>query len=141
MEYCNDDQNATYNYWSYSSFADIEDEIFHQVDQASLGLVTFDPALLHGDVNLDGIIDLGDVLYLVSYLYKNGSEPQMALVADVNRDETLDMGDMLYLISYLYKSGPAPLAAPSFSSKQSPKKASVVTRKLIKPFHLRGIEK
>ncbi|KPL00846.1 MAG: hypothetical protein AMJ91_02890, partial [candidate division Zixibacteria bacterium SM23_73_3] len=141
MEYCDDDQTATYNYWGYSLYPDIENEIFHQVDQASLGLVTFNPAILHGDVNLDGVIDLGDVLYLVSYLYKGGPDPQVYEVADVNRDGTIDMGDLLYLVSYLYKGGPVPLTVSLESPKPSIQKAPIGKPKLTKPIHLWSIEK
>jgi len=28
-----------------------------------------------GDANCDGIINVGDIVYLVSYLYKGGPEP------------------------------------------------------------------
>lgn len=61
-----------------------------------------------GDVNTDGIIDLGDILYLISYLYKGGPAPDPILSGDCNCDEIVDLGDVLYLISYLYKQGPPP---------------------------------
>ena len=61
-----------------------------------------------GDANGDGVIDLGDVLYLVSYLYKNGPAPDPWQAGDANCDGVLDLGDVLYLFNYLYKGGPAP---------------------------------
>jgi len=61
-----------------------------------------------GDANGDGVIDLGDVLYIVSYLYKGGPAPDPLEVADCNCDGTIDLGDLLYLVAYLYKGGPAP---------------------------------
>lgn len=61
-----------------------------------------------GDANRDQLIDLGDVLYLVSYLYKEGPVPLPTEAGDCNRDENVDLGDVLYLISYLYKGGPPP---------------------------------
>jgi hypothetical protein len=61
-----------------------------------------------GDLNLDGIIDLGDVLFLISYLYKGGLPPCPVDAADVNCDGIVELGDLLYLISYLYKGGFAP---------------------------------
>lgn len=62
-----------------------------------------------GDVTGDGIIDLGDLLFLISYLYKGGLAPDPLWIGDVNCDFVLDLGDVLYLISYLYKGGPAPI--------------------------------
>jgi len=62
-----------------------------------------------GDCNSDGIIDMGDVLYLINYLYKSGLEPiPMLSIGDCNGDGTLDIGDVLHLINYLYKGGPPP---------------------------------
>ncbi len=62
-----------------------------------------------GDVNADGVIDLGDVLYLINYLYKNGPAPDPLETGDANCDGVIDLGDLLYLINYLYKGGPPPL--------------------------------
>ena len=67
------------------------------------------PGYPFGDVNDDGVIDLGDVLYLINYLYKGGPEPlPLWIVGDVNCDILVDLGDLLYLINYLYKGGPEP---------------------------------
>jgi len=63
---------------------------------------------LPGDQNLDCIVDLGDVLYLIAYLYKNGPAPYPFVAGDVNCDGTIDLADVLYLIAYLYKNGPPP---------------------------------
>ena len=63
---------------------------------------------LRGDVNGDGIIDLGDVLYLISYLYKGGPAPDPFEAGDCDCNGIIDLGDLLLLINYLYKGGPAP---------------------------------
>jgi hypothetical protein len=61
-----------------------------------------------GDVNGDGIINIGDVVYLVSYLYKGGPAPDPEWVGDANSDGIVNIGDVVYLVSYLYKGGPPP---------------------------------
>jgi len=63
---------------------------------------------MRGDTNGDGTIDLGDVLYLVSYLYKDGLAPDPLLIGDVDCDGLIDLGDVLFLVNYLYKGGPLP---------------------------------
>ena len=61
-----------------------------------------------GDVNGDGIIDIEDLIYLISYLYKNGSAPVPLENGDANCDQTIDVGDVVYLINYLFKDGLEP---------------------------------
>ena len=63
---------------------------------------------LCGDCNRDGLVELGDVVHLISYLYKSGPAPVPLLAGDCNCDEEVQLGDVVYLISYLYKSGDAP---------------------------------
>jgi len=65
-------------------------------------------SFMRGDANRDGVVELGDVVYLITYLYKNGPAPVPLLAGDANCDGIVELGDVVYLISYLYKSGPAP---------------------------------
>jgi hypothetical protein len=62
-----------------------------------------------GDVNNDGIVNIGDVVYLVSYLYRGGPAPVPTLSeGDVNCDGIVNVGDIVFLVSYLYRGGPVP---------------------------------
>ncbi|MFH1202581.1 MAG: RHS repeat-associated core domain-containing protein [Candidatus Omnitrophota bacterium] len=61
-----------------------------------------------GDANADGKVDVGDVVYLVNYLFKNGPAPAPLESGDVNIDGKVDVGDVVYLINYLFKNGPSP---------------------------------
>ena len=64
---------------------------------------------LCGDPNEDGVTNVGDVVYLVSYLYKAGPSPQPTdCVGDANSDDIVNVGDIVYLVAYLYGGGPAP---------------------------------
>jgi len=61
-----------------------------------------------GDVTTDGQIDIGDVVLLVNYLFRQGPPPVPMELGDVNHDCAVDIGDVVYLINYLFRNGPAP---------------------------------
>ncbi len=61
-----------------------------------------------GDANQDAVIDVGDLVYIINYLYKSGPAPNPLELGDVNLDTIVDVGDVIYLVNYLYKSGSAP---------------------------------
>jgi len=54
------------------------------------------------------ILNLLDITFLISYLYKDGPAPEPVTAGDANCDTTVNILDITYLISYLYKGGPAP---------------------------------
>ena len=61
-----------------------------------------------GNVNGDLAVNILDVAYLLSYLYKGGAEPPLLISGDVNQSGGINILDVSYLISYLYKNGAAP---------------------------------
>jgi immune inhibitor A len=63
---------------------------------------------LPGDVNADKVVDVGDVVYLINYLFKGGPMPNPMAAGDVNRDCVVDVGDVVYMINYLFKHGDTP---------------------------------
>jgi hypothetical protein len=61
-----------------------------------------------GDVNSDGMIDIGDVVYLVNYLYQGGPAPSPLQCGDWDCDGVVNLGDVIYLVNYLYRGGDPP---------------------------------
>jgi hypothetical protein len=61
-----------------------------------------------GDANADGVVEVGDVVWIVNYLYKNGPPPDPMEAGDANCDQIIDVGDVVHLLNYLFRSGPAP---------------------------------
>jgi hypothetical protein len=64
--------------------------------------------VMHGDANGDQLIDVGDVVFLVNYLYKGDIPPAPWEAGDANCDGEVNLGDVVYLINYLYKGGDPP---------------------------------
>ena len=60
------------------------------------------------DPNGDGIIDIGDVVLLVNYLFGTGPAPDPLAAGDANCDGVVDIGDVVYLVNYLFIEGPPP---------------------------------
>jgi hypothetical protein len=88
---------------SCGSYPGYEDWIGAQAEAAT------QPVLyIRGDVNRDYLVNIGDVVFLVNYLYKEGPAPEVAESGDANSDAVTDVGDVVYLVNYLYKSGPPP---------------------------------
>jgi hypothetical protein len=61
-----------------------------------------------GDPNDDNTVDIGDIIYLINYLFIEGSPPVNPECADVNHDSEVDIADIIHLINYLFISGPEP---------------------------------
>jgi hypothetical protein len=67
-----------------------------------------DESYICGDANGDDKVNLLDVSYIISALYRGGPKPNPIQSADVNHDEKMNLLDVSYIINYLYRQGPAP---------------------------------
>jgi hypothetical protein len=119
-----DDANHTVTYLEYPHWCSIQDDtvrgtapdtVFSErltvtaMDYCKADTLSFlVRTYLYGDVTEDGIIDGGDVVYLINYLFKGGPPPEPLLSGDNTCDGNVDSGDVVYLINYLFKGGPAP---------------------------------
>ena len=62
-----------------------------------------------GDVQGDYVVNVGDIVHLVTYLYKSGPPPLCPEArGDVNNDGVINVGDVVYLVTFAYKNGPVP---------------------------------
>ncbi len=62
-----------------------------------------------GDVNGDGKIDIGDAVFVVTYVFRAGPAPDPLHMGDVNRDGACNIGDSVYLVAYIFRDGPGPV--------------------------------
>lgn len=67
-----------------------------------------EPAYVCGDANYDFTIDIGDAVYLISYIFNNGDSPPHPDCGDANCDGDTNLGDAVYLVNYIFNGGDAP---------------------------------
>ncbi|NIM97478.1 MAG: hypothetical protein GTO24_05155 [candidate division Zixibacteria bacterium] len=61
-----------------------------------------------GDLNVDGLVDSGDVVFLINFVLRGGPPPVPESAGDLNGDDLVEIEDVLYLIYYLFMGGPPP---------------------------------
>lgn len=64
---------------------------------------------LCGDTNGDVSVTLSDIVFLITYLFRFGAEPDPLYCGDANGDGNVTLSDIVYMIVYLFKSGAAPV--------------------------------
>lgn len=60
-----------------------------------------------GNADRDQVVGLGDVVYLINYLFSGGGEPWMYM-SDADGNCLVGLADVVYVIGYMFKGGPAP---------------------------------
>jgi len=90
---------GTYEYLVKAIYTDGSESVWSNIQRVTLVADGDEPLL--GDVNCDGMVDVGDVTTLIGYVLGNVTEPFDAVAADVNNDETVDVGDVTMLISMI----------------------------------------
>jgi len=71
-------------------------------------MMTVDGFRVCGDANGDNTIDIGDAVYLVDYVFREGSAPASFKSADTNLDGTVNIGDIVVIVGFIFRSGPPP---------------------------------
>lgn len=63
-----------------------------------------------GDITGDDMVDLSDLIALVSYLFQGGEPPHSMWAANVNGsiDHVVDLSDLTYMVNGLFLGGPQP---------------------------------
>lgn len=68
-----------------------------------------------GDANNDNKVNVGDAVYIISYVFRGGPAPVCLAEGNANGDFTpqgankINVGDAVYIISYVFRQGPAPI--------------------------------
>jgi len=61
-----------------------------------------------GDIDGSGKVDISDLVYLIDYIFSDGTPPLDMNAADVNGSCLVDISDITYLVEYLFMSGSIP---------------------------------
>jgi hypothetical protein len=64
--------------------------------------------LLCGNPNGDAGINVADAVYMINFIFKDGSPPDPWQLGDTNADGILDVGDAVFLIAAIFRGGPMP---------------------------------
>ena len=66
------------------------------------------------DSDVDELIDISDLVYLVDFIFTGGAEPACLDEANIEGDSggNIDISDLVYLVEFMFNSGPAPVACP-----------------------------
>ncbi|MDD4051042.1 MAG: dockerin type I repeat-containing protein [candidate division Zixibacteria bacterium] len=66
-----------------------------------------------GDANNDGKVNVGDGVYIITYVFRGGPAPICLAEGDANGDGKINVGDAVYIITYVFRGGPAPICGPT----------------------------
>jgi hypothetical protein len=71
----------------------------------------FGASYVCGDADGNGIVNISDAVYLISYIFGGGSAPDPYLSGDADCNQIVNISDAVYLIAYIFGGGPAPCAS------------------------------
>jgi hypothetical protein len=61
-----------------------------------------------GDANGDKELNVGDVVFLINYVFRDGPAPDPIEYGDANADGDANIGDAVYIINFIFRNGPSP---------------------------------
>jgi hypothetical protein len=61
-----------------------------------------------GDASGNGIVDIGDAVFLINFIWRDGAPPEPYVAGDANGDGFVNIGDVVQLIDYVFRDGPSP---------------------------------
>ncbi len=64
--------------------------------------------IICGDANADASVSIGDAVYLINFIFKDGLPPIPLESGDANCDNNVNIGDAIYLVNYVFRGGDAP---------------------------------
>jgi hypothetical protein len=82
------------------------------------GLTTVFPTLVAGDLEIapiaygdcfrDGLVNVSDCIYLITFIFGGGPAPNPLALGDVDCNAIVNVSDVVYLLEFVFENGPAP---------------------------------
>lgn len=66
------------------------------------------PTFIRGDASGDGQVDVSDAVFMLSYLFAGGPDPDCLDAADVDDNGLAEITDPVFLLAFLFTGGPQP---------------------------------
>jgi hypothetical protein len=64
--------------------------------------------LICGNPNGDNDVNVGDAVFMINYVFREGTAPDPWQLGDANCDGELNVGDIVFLIAAIFRDGPQP---------------------------------
>lgn len=99
--------DSLYEYWRYFAIIDTAQVIVQD------GSLTISGGYVCGNIDgdIEGAVDISDLIYLSDYMFQYGPAPNPLAAADCNGDGGLDISDLIWLVEFMFLDGPAPQCA------------------------------
>lgn len=83
------------------------------------------PGFRRGDANNDGIANIADAVFVITYIFAGGAEPTCFDAADLNDDGINNVADAIYGIQYFFTGGSPPPAPGPLTCGDDPTMDSI----------------
>ncbi|MCK4857351.1 MAG: carboxypeptidase regulatory-like domain-containing protein [candidate division Zixibacteria bacterium] len=92
-----------------ASFTAVVSDVVSDSAQKPLS-ITIEGGYLCGDADGNGMVNIADVVFLITYVFGGGPAPDPFAAGDVDCNQEVNVADIVYLIAYIFSGGPVPCA-------------------------------
>jgi len=83
----------------------VDDNGSNYSDQGEFTIYVAPTAVIPGDVDTSGSVNVADLTFIVAYLFQGGSSPLVLNTADVDGSCEINVEDLTYMVEYLFLNG------------------------------------
>lgn len=95
--------------FTHATNNDAETILLNYPDSTKISIVHCSAGnLAGGDANFDRVVSSSDIIYLVNYVFKSGTDPVIFNMGDTDCTGGITASDIIALVGFVFKSGPPP---------------------------------